>query len=41
MLVDVELSGAVDGRIVKLMGDGMLAEFPSVVDAADVAVNPY
>ena len=32
------------GRIVNLMGDGILAEFPSVVDAvraADVAVNRY
>ncbi len=32
------------GRIVKPMGDGMVAEFPSVEDAvrtADVAVNRY
>jgi len=28
-----------NGRIVKLMGDGMLAEFPSVVDAVRVAVE--
>ena len=28
-----------DGRIVKLMGDGMLAEFPSVVDAVRTAVE--
>ncbi len=41
MLVDAQLGGAVDGRIVKLVGDGMLAKFPSVVDAAGVAVNPY
>ncbi len=27
------------GRIVKLMGDGMLAEFPSVVDAVRAAVQ--
>ena len=27
-----------NGRIVKLMGDGMLAEFPSVVDAVRAAV---
>ena len=27
------------GRIVKLMGDGMLAEFPSVVDAVRTAVE--
>ncbi|MCZ6522650.1 MAG: hypothetical protein O7A68_02140, partial [Alphaproteobacteria bacterium] len=26
------------GRIFKLMGDGMLAEFPSVVDAVQCAV---
>ncbi len=28
-----------NGRIVKLMGDGMLAEFPSVVDAVRAAVQ--
>ncbi len=28
-----------NGRIVKLMGDGMLAEFPSVVDAVRAAVE--
>ncbi len=28
-----------NGRIVKLMGDGMLAEFPSVVDAVRAADN--
>jgi len=28
-----------DGRIVKLMGDGMLAEFPSVVDAVRNAIE--
>ena len=27
------------GRIVKLMGDGLLAEFPSVVEAVQCAVN--
>src|SRR5271168_856455 len=27
------------GRIVKLMGDGLLAEFPSVVEAVDCAVK--
>jgi adenylate cyclase len=27
------------GRVVKLMGDGMLAEFPSVVDAVQCAVE--
>ncbi len=31
-LIDPKL-GEHNGRIVKLMGDGMLAEFPSVVDA--------
>ena len=28
-----------NGRIVKLMGDGLLAEFPSVVDAVQCAVD--
>ncbi len=28
-----------DGRIVKLMGDGLLAEFPSVLDAAESAIE--
>ena len=28
-----------NGRIVKLMGDGMLAEFPSVVDAVRAAIE--
>jgi len=27
------------GRVLKLMGDGLLAEFPSVVDAVDCAIN--
>ncbi len=27
------------GRVVKLMGDGLLAEFPSVVDAVNWAVE--
>ena len=27
------------GRIVKLMGDGLLAEFPSVIEAAQCALN--
>ncbi len=31
--------GEHNGRIVKLMGDGMLAEFPSVVDAVRAAVE--
>ena len=28
------------GRIVKLMGDGLLAEFASVVDAVEAAITP-
>jgi len=32
------LIGAHHGRVVKLMGDGLLVEFPSVVDAASCAV---
>jgi class 3 adenylate cyclase len=28
-----------DGRVVKLMGDGLLAEFPSVIDAAEFAIE--
>ena len=28
------------GRVFKLMGDGMLAEFGSVVDAVECAVSP-
>ncbi len=28
-----------EGRIVKLMGDGLLAEFPRIVDALRCAVN--
>lgn len=31
--------GARNGRVVKLMGDGILAEFPSVVDAVAFAVD--
>ena len=27
------------GRIVKLMGDGLLAEFPSVVESVNCAIN--
>ncbi len=37
-LIDPKLSQH-NGRIVKLMGDGMLAEFPSVVDAVRAAVE--
>ncbi len=37
-LIDPKL-GEHSGRIVKLMGDGMLAEFPSVVDAVRAAVE--
>jgi adenylate cyclase len=37
-LIDPKL-GEHNGRIVKLMGDGMLAEFPSVVDAVRAAVE--
>ena len=37
-LVDPKLAEH-NGRIVKLMGDGMLAEFPSVVDAVRTAVE--
>jgi class 3 adenylate cyclase/pimeloyl-ACP methyl ester carboxylesterase len=37
-LVDPKLA-EYNGRIVKLMGDGMLAEFPSVVDAVRAAVE--
>ena len=37
-LIDPKL-GEHNGRIVKLMGDGMLAEFASVVDAVRAAVE--
>jgi adenylate cyclase len=37
-LIDPKLSEH-NGRVVKLMGDGMLAEFPSVVDAVRAAVE--
>ena len=37
-LIDPKIA-AYHGRIVKLMGDGMLAEFPSVVDAVRAAVE--
>jgi adenylate cyclase len=37
-LIDLKLA-AYGGRVVKLMGDGMLAEFPSVVDAVACAVD--
>ena len=37
-LVDPKISEH-HGRIVKLMGDGMLAEFPSVVDAVRAALE--
>jgi adenylate cyclase len=37
-LIDPKLAEH-NGRIVKLMGDGMLAEFPSVVDAVRAAVE--
>ncbi len=36
-LIDAKIA-AHEGRIVKLMGDGMLAEFPSVVEAVKCAV---
>ncbi len=36
-LIDAKIA-AHEGRIVKLMGDGMLAEFPSVVEAVQCAV---
>jgi adenylate cyclase len=36
-VVDAHVAGH-SGRVVKLMGDGMLAEFPSVVDAVSCAV---
>ena len=28
-----------NGRVVKVMGDGLLAEFPSVIDAVQCAIN--
>ncbi len=37
-LVQPEINES-DGRVVKLMGDGLLAEFPSVVEAVQCAVN--
>ena len=37
-LIDPKISEH-HGRVVKLMGDGMLAEFPSVVDAVRAAVE--
>ena len=37
-LVQPEINDS-DGRVVKLMGDGLLAEFPSVVEAVQCAVN--
>ena len=37
-LIDTKIAEH-NGRIVKLMGDGMLAEFPSVVDAVRAAVE--
>ncbi len=37
-LVQPRIAGA-RGRIVKLMGDGLLAEFPSVVEAVQCAVD--
>lgn len=37
-LIDVKID-AHHGRIVKLTGDGMIAEFPSVVEAVQCAVS--
>ncbi len=37
-VIEPKLQGH-NGRLVKLMGDGLLAEFPSVVDAAQFAVE--
>ena len=37
-LVQPKITGA-RGRIVKLMGDGLLAEFPSVVEAVRCAID--
>ncbi len=37
-LVQPEIAGG-RGRIVKLMGDGLLADFPSVVEAVRCAVD--
>ena len=37
-LIDPKIT-AYNGRIVKLMGDGALIEFPSVVDAVGCAVD--
>jgi adenylate cyclase len=37
-LIDPKMA-AYGGRVVKLMGDGMLAEFPSVVDALACAID--
>ena len=38
-VIDPGIAGKHRGRIVKLMGDGLLAEFSSVVEAVDCAAE--